>query len=109
MIIRKNHHLSCRTKMDQITKGLPMFFKRLIISYCILFSIPHTLTHEIRFSKLDLDMFKLCILKAMHENCQPDSKTAGLAPLCETMKTMINSLNTLSKNGEIKIQEALSP
>ena len=45
----------------------------------------------------------------MHENCQPDSKTAGLAPLCETMKTMINSLNTLSKNGEIKIQEALSP
>src|SRR3990170_3654348 len=86
-----------------------MNFKGLGIGFCILFSTKHIFSEEIKLSKLDLDMFKLCMLATMHEHCKSDPKTHERAPFCNTMQAVVSSLNNFFHQGTMQLQNVVLP
>ncbi|HJZ24215.1 MAG TPA: hypothetical protein VJ201_07195 [Candidatus Babeliales bacterium] len=64
---------------------------------------------DIKISKLDLDMYKLYILVGIRQNCQPDPITHQQAPLCLTMRAMVDEINKLTKKGTITFKDIVLP
>ena len=82
-----------------------MIFKKIVFGYFSVFLFNHSFCEDINFSKFDLSMFKLYLLKSLHENCKPDPKTNAKAPLCETMQSMIDNVDKLFKSGSVPLKE----